>query len=183
MRAARELIAREGLRGVSVREVARHAGVDPALIYRHFPNKEQLFIEALRQSFSLIRASRGNGGPDFSGVGEKVVFRFLRVWGRPRSAPIVLSLLRAAAEDPRAARQFRQFIEQTIIPAARADLGPAAERRAPIVGSVLLGAGVMRYLLHVQPLMSMTDEELARQFGPLVSSVLSGSFDPGGTSA
>lgn len=43
-----ELIAERGLRGFSVAEVARRAGVSPAAPYRHFADKEELLAAVAR---------------------------------------------------------------------------------------------------------------------------------------
>jgi hypothetical protein len=45
--AATELFGRNGFASTSVREIARHAGVDPALVIRHFGSKEELFLMTL----------------------------------------------------------------------------------------------------------------------------------------
>lgn len=177
LHAARDLVLREGPRGVSVRDVAHRARVDPALIYRYFESKEQLFIDALRESFTIIRDDSGRESGPFDGLGEKVVFRFLRTWGRPSAAPTVVSLLRAASEDRAIERQLREYIQGTIIPATREHVGDAARTRAPLVGCLLLGVGVMRYLLRIEPLASMSEAEVARLVGPYVTDVLRGTHD------
>jgi AcrR family transcriptional regulator len=41
------LQAGEGMKGVSTRAIAQRAGVDEALIYRHFGTKENLYLEAV----------------------------------------------------------------------------------------------------------------------------------------
>jgi AcrR family transcriptional regulator len=48
LEAARAVFAAEGL-SAPMREIARHAGVGPATLYRHFPAKEQLFAEAFEE--------------------------------------------------------------------------------------------------------------------------------------
>jgi len=54
--AAERVFAREGLRGGSIRAIAREAGCDPALIYYHFENKESVFTAMLDRKFPpLIR--------------------------------------------------------------------------------------------------------------------------------
>ncbi|HEX9082628.1 MAG TPA: TetR/AcrR family transcriptional regulator [Holophagaceae bacterium] len=45
--AAQVVFAREGLRGASLRAIAREAGCDPALIYYHFESKEAMFTALL----------------------------------------------------------------------------------------------------------------------------------------
>jgi AcrR family transcriptional regulator len=45
--AAYHLFLRQGFHGTSVRQVARQAGLTPAAIYNHFPNKEAIFVQLL----------------------------------------------------------------------------------------------------------------------------------------
>ena len=47
---ARELFAQSGYSGVSSREVAQHAGLNEALVYRYFKSKAQLFDRAVEES-------------------------------------------------------------------------------------------------------------------------------------
>src|SRR5262245_14394591 len=46
LRAAAPIIARSGLRGTSVRDIASAAGVSEALLYKYFPSKQALYDEA-----------------------------------------------------------------------------------------------------------------------------------------
>ncbi|WP_045741647.1 TetR/AcrR family transcriptional regulator [Actinoplanes rectilineatus] len=50
--AARHALAHDGL-DVPMREIARRAGVGPATLYRRFPTKESLFIEAFADQLNL----------------------------------------------------------------------------------------------------------------------------------
>ncbi|EXU64960.1 TetR family transcriptional regulator [Streptomyces sp. PRh5] len=63
--AARALFATEGLK-VPMREIARHAGVGPATLYRRFPTKQMLATEALTDEMRVCRAivDEGHGEPD-----------------------------------------------------------------------------------------------------------------------
>ena len=45
--AARKVFSEEGLKGSSIRAIAREAGCDPALIYYHFDSKEAMFLALL----------------------------------------------------------------------------------------------------------------------------------------
>ncbi len=51
---AREVFATDGL-GVSMREVARRADVGPATLYRRFPTKKDLVVEAFMDEFHRCR--------------------------------------------------------------------------------------------------------------------------------
>lgn len=53
--AAQMVFAQEGLKGASLRAIARQAGCDPALIYYHFASKEALFEALLNRRFPRVR--------------------------------------------------------------------------------------------------------------------------------
>lgn len=63
--AARALFATEGLK-VPMREIARHAGVGPATLYRRFPTKQMLATEAFADDMRACRAivDEGLAHPD-----------------------------------------------------------------------------------------------------------------------
>jgi AcrR family transcriptional regulator len=50
--AARSAFAARGYDAVSVRAVAREAGVDPALVHRFYGSKEELFVAAMELPLS-----------------------------------------------------------------------------------------------------------------------------------
>ncbi|MFJ4326911.1 TetR/AcrR family transcriptional regulator [Streptomyces tricolor] len=54
--AARAVFGEEGL-SAPMREVARHAGVGPATLYRHFPAKQALIVEAFAEQRRACRAA------------------------------------------------------------------------------------------------------------------------------
>lgn len=53
--AARVVFGEDGL-GAPMREVARHAGVGPATLYRHFPTKRDLIIETYAEQRRVCHA-------------------------------------------------------------------------------------------------------------------------------
>ena len=64
-----ELFAERGPASVSVRDIARHAGVNQGLIYRHFGSKDALLAEALEQgSAELFPAALAARGFDFDAM-------------------------------------------------------------------------------------------------------------------
>src|SRR5437667_11688861 len=52
---ARNILEKEGLEALSLRAVARGAGVSHAAPYRHFPNHEALLAELAIEGFSELR--------------------------------------------------------------------------------------------------------------------------------
>jgi TetR/AcrR family transcriptional regulator, repressor for neighboring sulfatase len=64
-----ELFAARGPASVSVRDIARHAGVNQGLIYRHFGSKDALLTEALeRGSSEMFPAALAEEGFDFDAM-------------------------------------------------------------------------------------------------------------------
>src|ERR1700761_8252887 len=53
--AARAILEEEGLAALSLRAVARRAGVSHAAPYRHFPNHEALLVELVTEGFTELR--------------------------------------------------------------------------------------------------------------------------------
>jgi len=55
MEAAREIFAREGYEGFTVRKLAKRIGYSPASIYLHFRSKQELFDCLVEESFERLR--------------------------------------------------------------------------------------------------------------------------------
>lgn len=53
---AKRLFATAGFHGVSIDEIVKEVGVSPAILYRHFESKEELY-QAVLQEFSATRES------------------------------------------------------------------------------------------------------------------------------
>lgn len=67
--AAARLFAEQGFAGTTVRQIAREASADPALVIRHYGSKEELFLHTMHVSASDM--------PDFGGpvetLGRRIV--------------------------------------------------------------------------------------------------------------
>jgi AcrR family transcriptional regulator len=82
--AALELFSQQGFRGTTTRAIARAAGVSEALLFRHFPSKEDLYWSVLEEQCA-VRGGRGrldiilNSGADdtevFSAIAEDILSR------------------------------------------------------------------------------------------------------------
>ena len=55
LRSARALFALHGRDGASVRDVARHAGVNPGLVRYHFGSKDELYRSAIAEALGGLR--------------------------------------------------------------------------------------------------------------------------------
>lgn len=104
---AKVLFADKGYHGVSVDEIATRLAVSPAVLYRHFPSKQELYEAVL----SEIACTRENyvdvvvrGPDDFGGMLARMTLMYVESVARD---PDYLRMeLHAALEGSLAARQF-----------------------------------------------------------------------------
>jgi AcrR family transcriptional regulator len=82
--AALELFSRQGYTGTTTRQIAAQAGVTEAVIYRHFPNKEELYWAVLESQCGQRRdkagevevlKSEGDDEAAFAAVAEAILRR------------------------------------------------------------------------------------------------------------
>jgi AcrR family transcriptional regulator len=171
--AARAHFAARGWDAASVRGIARAAGVDPALVLHFFGSKEQLFVAATDWPFEPDEAlARIASGPP-SEMGLRLVSFFLSVWDDPARRQPVMGMLRAASTSPDAAALLRQTLAERLF----APLGERIEHRdaalrLSLCGAHLIGLGIARYIVALEPLASLSSEAVARLVAPALQRYL-----------
>lgn len=115
--AAAELLLTHGLGEVSMDAVAEHAGVSKATIYRWWPTKETLALEALYHEWDTAPSSVKATGPL-----RDDLLSLLRPWiRRVRTRPygrVIAALVTEANTDPEFAKEYRaRFVEPRRQPA------------------------------------------------------------------
>lgn len=168
--AGRRFLA-EGYAAVSMRSVAAEAGVDPALISYHFGSKRGLFGAALELTINpTLVVAAAVDAPD-EVLPERLLRSLLAVWDEPeRSAPL-RRLFERVAVEPDAARMLREVVEREILGQFAERLG-GHDRRAAAVTVQLAGLIFLRYLLRVEPLASMSADEVVATLGPTIALAL-----------
>lgn len=104
---AKVLFADQGYHGVSIDQIAARLAVSPAVLYRHFASKQELY-EAVLSEIACKRESYVDvvvrGPDDFGGMLERMTLMYVESVARD---PDYLRMeLHAALEDSQAARQF-----------------------------------------------------------------------------
>jgi AcrR family transcriptional regulator len=125
--AAGELLLAHDLPAVSMDAVAELAGVSKATIYRWWPTKETLALDALYTEWATARPAPRNTG---SLRGD--LLSLLRPWARLASSRpygrVVAALITEAQTDPVFAKEYRQRVVEPRRDQARAILRRAIER-------------------------------------------------------
>jgi AcrR family transcriptional regulator len=171
--AARESFASKGFGGTSIRGVAREAGVDAALVHHYFGGKDELFIESMALPIDpRVVASTILDGPR-EALGRRIIETFLGVWESPEGQQRMKAVLRSAVSTEEVAQLMRDGISRMImLPVSRALGTPDARLRVSLVASQLIGMALMRYLVELEPLASVSPTELADRIAPILQSYL-----------
>jgi len=173
---ARERFMRDGYDGATVRAIAADAGVDVAMVYYFFGNKEGLFTAStltgpehpLHQLDTLLDEGTEQIGP-------RLVRRFLEHWEEGAVFEPFLALWRSAAIHPQARKVLHDSLAGPIAERVTAEFGVAdAELRVELVASHLAGLAFARYQLKIEPIASTPVDDLVAWLGPTVQRYLAG---------
>jgi AcrR family transcriptional regulator len=178
LKAARKLFLERGYQGATMRGIAAEAGVDASLIVHFFGNKLNLFSEAVEWPFDPEEEMPKLFADGRRNVGRNLVALVLRIWDEQGTRSPILTLLGAAVNDSEAAEMLTEFIRHPLFAPLLERLGSdQPELRATLVSSQLVGLGLTRYILRLEPLASAKASEVIDQVGPNVQRYLTGKLD------
>jgi AcrR family transcriptional regulator len=173
--AARALFSSIGFEATSVRAVARSADVDPGLVLHYFSDKERLFTEAMALPMQPGQALAYVVPGPRSGIGRRLIEFFLGVWEDPQQREQMMGLLRGATTSPHVAELLRQALTERVLAPIGEHLDvPQSELRLSLCSSQLLGLGIARYIVCLEPLASLSAEQTADVVGPTLQRYLTG---------
>lgn len=157
--AARAAFAIHGIDGVGMRDIARAADVNAALVHRYFGTKQLLFAEVMESSLGFEGLSS-----DGDGLIRFLVDRVLKP-GAANSFDPILALLRSAS-TPDAQPILREYLaREAFEPLALMLEGQENPReKANMVVAFLLGLMILRSILESEPSLSMQPAQIAWVF-------------------
>ena len=172
---ASRLFAQKSFDAVSMRAIAKEAEVDPSLISHYFGSKEGLFEAMLERSIGVDAIAAELFDGDLAELGATIVRTAERLWVSEAGKVVIAVMRRAFADDSQLVRQL----------ATKALLGRLAERlpndedgmlRASLVATQMSGLLFARHVLRVQPLASLTADQVVALIGPAVQHYVTGSL-------
>lgn len=177
--AARRAFGERGFAGATLRAIAADAGVDPALVLHYYGNKADLFAAAVRlpltpsDSFAVLEPV------DRDDLGEAILRLVLAVWENPATLAAWLGLIRSATTDDDAARLLRDLVTSVITDRMGELLhldDADAAYRVSLAGSQIVGLGIARHVLRLEPLASAPTTELISAVAPTLQRYLTGAL-------
>lgn len=172
---ARELFARNGFNGTSIRSVASAAGVDSALVHHYFGTKERLFAAAIEVPIDPMTVLGPLREAPVDELGHRLPSLLLALWDSEQGAGLIATLrsILAGADVSLARTFFRDVVVSEI--AARIDTpSGSGVLRAELVATHMLGVLLSRYILQLEPFASLPAARIAALVGPNLQRYLTG---------
>jgi AcrR family transcriptional regulator len=166
--AAREGFAASGYQAATIRAIAAHAGIDPAMVIRYFGSKQNLFAVAAEFDLRL---------PDLSGLPKTAVGRALveHFFDRWEGDETLIALLRTAATNEPTAQRMRSIFATQLLSLVSSVSGEPRARaavRAGLIATQMLGLALCRYVLKLPPVVAAKRAILVRWLGPTIQRYL-----------
>ena len=174
--AAARLFASRSFETVSTRAIAKEAGVDAALIHHYFGSKEGLFQAVLNAAIrpEQLEALVVSESPE--DWGRQLVRAADKVWTSP-AAPALKAVVRRVLVGHEG--MLREFVTRSLLNRFLSHIkGPEPERRlrASLIGSQMSGLVIARHIVGIEPLASLSTDEVANLIGPVLQHYIAGSL-------
>ncbi|MEU7983945.1 TetR family transcriptional regulator [Streptosporangium canum] len=169
--AAHELFRNEGFDAVGIRAVAARAGVDAALVIRHFGSKEQLFLEAMTVDLPAIKVMEG----PLEGMGRAIVEHVVCLpSSRPGALAVTaLAALFRASDRGEVQRTLRETIENVFAePLVRRLEGGDAELRAHLIAAQLGGLLTSMHVVQDPVLLAADRSAIVVRYGDAIQRLI-----------
>lgn len=170
---ARDIVAKRGYVGLTMRTASAAVGVTPEVARRYYRNREALFAAAMRLPADPVSAIPTLMAPGIEGMGERLVRFTLDTLRDPEARNDLMSLARTGVAAGHAVTGVQDFIEVDVVDRIATMIGvPDARMRSALISSYLLGVATMRYGVRLEPLASASDEEVIRMVAPVIQDLL-----------
>lgn len=180
IRAARASFSEHGWAGTTIRQVARDADVDPALVHYYFDSKEALLDASTTLPPEWIEMVRNAAAAPVRRRGEAIVRTVQGIYSNPELAEVLRSLLLTAAHEPRTHQKLVFIMSAILVPAVAAELqGEERELRASLASTQIIGLAMVRYIWRIEPLASLSDDAVVALVAPSVQRYLTGKLPTG----
>ncbi|GFE13634.1 TetR family transcriptional regulator [Streptomyces glebosus] len=174
--AARRLFSEQGYERTTIRAVAAEAAADPGLVMRYFESKEGLFSQVARIDADAEAAIGGSPAEVadtlLTSLGDKLV----------KEPAAALALLRSMLTHPEASREVHAYVSAQQRRIAGALPHDNSALRADLLGAIMLGTLIGRYLIRMEALQDAPPEEITALLAPcfqaLAGEASDGAHDP-----
>ena len=173
--AAREAFAETGWAGTTMRAVARAADVDPALVYHYFGSKEGLLEAATNPPPRWLENVAKTWTTPVSELGSALLRLMLGAWADDEVGPLLRAVLQTAAHEPSTREKLRRIVESSLIGVSQLGVDERDRMvRSGLISSQIMGLAMMRYVWKIEPVASMSDDEVVSAVAPNLQRYIEG---------
>jgi AcrR family transcriptional regulator len=167
--AARELFAEVGFERTTIRAVAGRAGVDPALVMQYYGSKDGLFAA----SAHWFAERKELASATLEELPAAALTDLLAGMEDPEARCAASAVLRSCLTNESARAVMRdQVMKDKHARIAAAIGGPDAELRAGLLGAVMIGTTIARYLLEIPAVAEASTEDIERVLEPVLKELV-----------
>jgi AcrR family transcriptional regulator len=167
LQVARQEFASNGWAGTTIRAIARAADVDPALVYHYFGSKEKLLDAATDPPQKWLESVLAAWATPRESLGEQLVRNVLAAWTDDNIGPVLRASLLTAAHEERTREKLKMVVERSLIGESTLGTDEADRlRRSGLIASQLIGFAMLRYVWKIEPVASMTEDEIVAAIAP-----------------
>ncbi|NTY58772.1 TetR family transcriptional regulator [Mycolicibacterium sphagni] len=173
--AARGEFAQHGSAGTTIRAVARAADVDPALVYHYFSSKDGLLDAATNPPQRWLENVARTWMTPVALLGEALLRLMLSAWSDDEIGPILRAVLQTAAHEATTREKLRRIVESQLIGASQLGVDDDDRRkRSGLISSQIMGLAMMRYIWAIEPVASMSEDEIVAAIAPNLQRYIDG---------
>ena len=169
------MFSTEGYDKVSLRQVAREAAVDPALIHHYFENKAELFtiaVIAVPVEDASEAVERICSAPRDQ-IGERTVDIIMETFEGTGATQRFIALLRASMNASGPSHPLSEFLAREILAKVAAAQGhPDAAHRGQLATMLIVGYVMSREIMKFPSLVRQRRPEMVAQLGKAMQALL-----------
>lgn len=175
---ARKAFAETGWAGTTMRAVARGADVDPGLVYHYFGSKEGLLDAATTPPQKWLDLIAKTWTVPVQELGSALLRTMLAAWADDEVGPVLRAVLQTAAHEASTRGKLRMIVERSLIGVSQLGVDERDRLvRSGLISAQLMGLAMMRYVWRIEPLASMSDDELVAAIAPNLQHYIEGDLE------
>ncbi|NQU38099.1 MAG: hypothetical protein HQ526_10965, partial [Actinobacteria bacterium] len=145
------------------------AGVTPEVVGKYYKSKDKLFAAAIKLPFDPANSIPTLVAPGLDGMGERLTRVTMETLGDPETRSDLVALARMGTSAGKAGAGLKSFVEQDIVDRLANVIGvPDARLRANLITSYLLGIAINRYVIKLDPIANLSEDEVVRLVAPTI---------------
>ena len=175
LNAARVRFSEVGFDNASIRSIAAEAGVDSALVHHYFGTKQELFVAVVQLPMDPRIVLQAIAAAPLDNLGEHLLRAVVGAWDSPAGIGILAAFRSVIGGGD--TTLFRTFMLEVVLKDVRERVDNpkgSGQKRIALVASQMIGLLTVRKIVEIEPIASMSIDELVELVAPTLQRYLTG---------